>query len=120
MPRWTATIVILKSQLPKEPLGKTYTTLLTNYYSFVPFSYKLGLVRTLVDRILKINNTRAGFHLDINNFTKTLRKNLFLALPRTLLQIFLTITLPPIPLRVLLVRTIVCILNYRTSVLFPS
>ena len=49
MPRLTATIVILKSQLPKEPLGKTYTSLLTNDYSFVPFSYKLGLVRTLVD-----------------------------------------------------------------------
>ena len=56
---------------------KTYTGLLTNYCSFVPFSYKLGLVRTLVDRIFKISNTWAGFHLDINNLTKTLRKNLF-------------------------------------------
>ena len=56
---------------------KTYTGLLTNYCSFVPFSYKLGLVRTLVDRIFKINNTWAGFHLDINNLTKTLRKNSF-------------------------------------------
>ena len=46
---------------------KTYTGLLTNYFSLVPFSYKLGLVRTLVDRIFKINNTSAGFHLDINN-----------------------------------------------------
>ena len=35
---------------------KTYTGLLTNYYSLVPFSYKLGLVRTLVDRAFKINN----------------------------------------------------------------
>ena len=87
MLRLTATIVILKSQLPKEPLGKTYTSLLTHDYSFVPFSYKLGLVRTLVDRIFKINNTRAGFHLDINNFTKMLRKNLFLALSRMLLEI---------------------------------
>jgi len=43
---------------------KTHTGLLTNYYSFVPFSYKLGLVRTLVDRIFKINNTWVGFHLD--------------------------------------------------------
>ena len=50
---------------------KTYTGLLTNYCSFVPFSYKLGLVRTLVDRIFKINNTWAGFHLDVNNLTKT-------------------------------------------------
>ena len=45
--------------------------------SFVPFSYKLGLVRTLVDRVFKINNTWTGFHLDISNLTKTLRKNLF-------------------------------------------
>ena len=33
--------------------------------------------RTLVDRIFKISNTWAGFHLDINNLTKTLRKNSF-------------------------------------------
>ena len=32
-----------------------------------------------------------------------------------LLKNFLTITSPPIPFRVSLVRTIVCILNYRTS-----
>ena len=56
---------------------KTYTGLLTNYYSFVPFSYKLGLVRTLVNRVFKINDTWTGFHLDISNLTKTLRKNLF-------------------------------------------
>ena len=56
---------------------KTYTGLLTNYFSFVPFSYKLGLVRTLVDRIFKINNIWAGLLLDIDNLTKTLRKNSF-------------------------------------------
>ena len=39
---------------------QTYTGLLTNYYSFVPRSYKLGLVRTLVDRIFKIYNTWVG------------------------------------------------------------
>ena len=92
---------------------KTYTDLLTNYFSFVPFSYKLGLVRTLVDRIFKINNTWAGFHLDINNLTKTLRKNSF---PSRIIEH--VVTLPPIPLRVLLMKTIVCILNYRTSVFF--
>ena len=31
---------------------KTYTGLLTNYYNFVPFSYKLGSVRTLIGGIL--------------------------------------------------------------------
>ena len=35
----------------------TYTGLLTNYFSFIPHSYKTGLIRTLVDRIYKINNT---------------------------------------------------------------
>ena len=49
---------------------KTYTGLLTNFYSLVPFSYKSGLVCTLVDWM-------AGFHLDINNLTKMLRRNLF-------------------------------------------
>ena len=39
----------------------TYSGPLTNYYGFVPFSYQLGLVRTLVDRTFKINNTWAGF-----------------------------------------------------------
>ena len=40
-------------------------------------SYKSWLVCTLVDQTCKVNNTWAGFHLDINNLTKTLRKNLF-------------------------------------------
>ena len=56
---------------------KTNTGLLTNFYSFVPFSYKLGLVCTLVGRAFKINNTWTGFHLDISNLAKTLRRNLF-------------------------------------------
>ena len=37
-----------------------------------------------------------------------------------MLENFLTITSPPILLRVLLEGKIVCVLNYRTSVLFPS
>ena len=31
------------------------------YFSIAPFSYKLGLVRTLEDRVYKINNTWLGF-----------------------------------------------------------
>ena len=65
---------------------KTYTGLLTNYYSFVPFSYKLGLVRTLVDRVFKIKNTWTGFHLDMSNLTK--RICFLLALSRMLLENF--------------------------------
>ena len=41
---------------------KTFTGLLSNYFSFTPFSYKLGLIRMLVDRTYKINNTWIGFH----------------------------------------------------------
>ena len=44
---------------------KTYTGLLTNYFSFSSLSYKLGRIRTLVDRTYKINNTWQGSqHLD--------------------------------------------------------
>ena len=57
------------------PVFHKNTRLLTNFYSFVPFSYKLGLSRTLVDRTFEIHNTWAGFHLDINNLTTTLRRN---------------------------------------------
>ena len=56
---------------------KTFTGLLTNYFSFTSFSYKMGLVRTLVDRVYKINNSWLGFHKDIKHLTLILRKNLF-------------------------------------------
>ena len=52
---------IVTSTFRKE----TFTSLLTNYYSFVPSSYKIGLVKTLIDRIFKINNTWLGFHKSI-------------------------------------------------------
>ena len=39
---------------------KTFTGLLTNYFSFTSYSYKVGLIRTLVDRAYKINNTWSG------------------------------------------------------------
>lgn len=48
--------------------------LLTNFHSFVLFSYKLGLVRTLVDTVFKINNTWVRFHNNINELTNILLK----------------------------------------------
>ena len=36
---------------------KTFSGLLTNEFSFCSFVYKIGLIRTLVDRIYKINST---------------------------------------------------------------
>ena len=56
---------------------KTFTRLLTNYFSFILYSYKVGLIKTLVDRAYKVNNTWLGCHEDINKLTDILKKNLF-------------------------------------------
>ena len=54
---------------------KTSTGLLTNYFSFTPFQYKLGLIKTLINRAYKINNTTQGFQNDINTLTTILKRN---------------------------------------------
>ena len=46
-------------------------------FSFTPFPYKLGLIRTLVHRTFKINNTWIGFHNNIKELTNVLGKNQF-------------------------------------------
>ena len=56
---------------------KTDTGLLTNFTSFVCFKYKICLIKTLIDRIFKINNTRDGFHEDIKKMDEILQKNDF-------------------------------------------
>ena len=56
---------------------KTFTGLLTSYLSFCPFTYKLGLIKTLIDRTFKINNTWMGFHTDLQKLSVILRRNLF-------------------------------------------
>ena len=53
-----------------------YTGLLTNYFSFTPFKYKLGLIKTLIDRAYKINNTTQGFHNDIKNLSEILKRDI--------------------------------------------
>ena len=55
----------------------TYTGLLTNFKSFVPFQYKIGLVKTLVDRIFRINNSWIGFDRDLKDLVKVLGRNCF-------------------------------------------
>ena len=47
----------------------TFTGLLTNYFSFSPLNYKLGLVRTLLDQVYKINKSWVGFNLDVREGT---------------------------------------------------
>jgi len=56
---------------------KTFTDLLLNFFSFTSFSYKMGLVKTLVDRTYKINNIWKGFHEDINTLIDILKRNCF-------------------------------------------
>ena len=49
--------------------------LLQNYNSFVPFTYKKGLIKTLIDRTFRLNNTWDGFHLDLEKLKVILQKN---------------------------------------------
>ena len=50
---------------------------LTNYLSFKTTSYKLGFVKTLVDRLYKMNNTWSGFHNNMQKADSILQKNPF-------------------------------------------
>ena len=54
---------------------KTFSGLLTNFFSFTSYSYKVGLIRTLVDRAFKINTTLAKFNEDVRNLLHIFKKN---------------------------------------------
>ena len=54
---------------------KTYNGLLLNYFSFVPNCYKLGLIKTLEDRMYRINNSWTGFDQDLKDLKNILQKN---------------------------------------------
>ena len=54
---------------------KTYTGLLLNYFSFVPDSYKYGLIKTLINRMYRINSTWTSFDIDLKNLKQVLLKN---------------------------------------------
>jgi len=54
---------------------KTFSGLLTNFFSFTSYSYKIGLIRTLVDRAYKINNTLAVFNDDIKKLFHIFKRN---------------------------------------------
>ena len=53
----------------------TYTGLLLNFKSFTSFSYKISLIKCLVDRSFKICNNWKPFHNDIENLESNLIKN---------------------------------------------
>ena len=74
--------VLLDNNEPNSSLTsvhrkKTFTGLLTNYFNFTTHSYRVDLIKTLVDRAYKINNTWLGFHEDITKLMDIRKKNIF-------------------------------------------
>ena len=55
----------------------TFTGLLTNFRSFIPLGYIIRLIKTLLDRIYKINNTGKGFNENVKLCINYLSRNLF-------------------------------------------
>ena len=55
----------------------TYTGLLLNFKSFTSFSYKISLIKCLIDRSFKICNSWNSFHKDIENIKSNLNKNTY-------------------------------------------
>ena len=64
-----------KNIITKTYHKPTYTGLLLNFKSFAPFPYKINLIKCLIDRAFKINNTWTGFNSDIKSLTNTLIDN---------------------------------------------
>ena len=56
----------------------TYTGLLLNFKSFTSFSYKISLIKCLIDSSFKICNNWNSFHNDIENIKSNLIKNVYL------------------------------------------
>ena len=56
---------------------KTFSGVLTNYFSFTPMRYKIGLVKCLIDRVFKVNNTWVGFDKDLKEIFKILKRNAY-------------------------------------------
>ena len=55
----------------------TYTGILLNFKSFTSFSYKISLIKCLIDRSFKICNNWSSFHNDIENIKSNLIKNTY-------------------------------------------
>jgi len=55
----------------------TFTGLFINFFSFTALSYKLAVIRTLIDRIYKIHNTWLGFNKDVNKLKSILESNMY-------------------------------------------
>ena len=55
----------------------TYTGLLLNFKSFTSFSYKISLIKCLIDRSFRICNNWNSFHKDMESIKSNLIKNVY-------------------------------------------
>ena len=62
---------------PQTYQKSTYTGLVLNFKSFISFSYKISLIKCLIDRLFKICNNWKPFHNDIENIKSNLIKNAY-------------------------------------------
>ena len=62
---------------PQTYHKSTYTGLFLNFKSFTSFSYKISLIKCLIDRLFKICNNWNSFHNDIENIKSNLIKNAY-------------------------------------------
>ena len=46
-----------------------------NFFNFISFSYRSGVISTLVDRAYKINNSRARFNSCVKKLYNVINKN---------------------------------------------
>ena len=56
----------------------TYTVFLLNFKSFTSFSYKISLIKCVIDRSFKICNNWNSYYNDIENIKSNLIKNAYL------------------------------------------
>ena len=77
---WLFLMLALTTKIPLCHITSVYhkkisTGLLTNFFSSFPFLTNLALIRTLLDRAYKINNTLLAFNEDVEKLSYILKRN---------------------------------------------
>ena len=55
----------------------TYTGLLTNFNSFIPLKYKIGLIKAILDRTFRISSSWQLFDIELRRLSYTLNRNFY-------------------------------------------
>ena len=55
----------------------TSISLYTNFVSFIPYSYKIGLIETLIHCTYEISSSWTSFNEEISNVKHLLMKNMY-------------------------------------------